>query len=83
MKPIEFDQARQDAMTALSVLRGNELIRLQVIDLLNCMEAAYQARTINCGDAELPKIRHGAEQIAKLRRALTEKEIKSVGLFLS
>lgn len=83
MKPIQFEEAKTAAMAALAVLRSSESTRLQVVAMLECMEAAYQARTLACSDNELAKIRAGADQVARLKRALTEKEIKSVGLFVS
>lgn len=83
MKPIQFEDAKTAAMAALAVLRSSDSTRREVIALLECMEAAYQARTMACSDNELAKIRPAADQVARLRRALSEQEIKSVGLFVS
>lgn len=82
MKPISFDEARSSALTALAHLRGNEAERLAVIELLDAMVATYQARLLECSDTEAPVIRIAAKQLVRLRSGLTEKEIKSVGLFL-
>lgn len=82
MKPVSFDEAKAAAMARLADIRGSESTRQLVLAWLDAMKAGCQARMLECGDAELTEIRIGGRQIDKLRRALIEKDIKAVGLFL-
>lgn len=82
MKPISFDEARSSALTALARIRGNDSERLAVLELVDSMLAGYQAKAAECPESELPIVRAAAQQLRKLRQGLTEKEIRTVGLFL-
>lgn len=82
MKPVAFDDARAAAMARLAEIRGSDSTRQQVLALLDAIKAGYQARALECGEQEVPDLRAGAKQIEKLRRALMEKDIKAIGLFL-
>lgn len=81
-KPIQFEEARSSALSALAVIRGDENTRLRVLDLVDSMLAGYQAKAVECTEAELPLVRAAAMQLRKLRTGLTEKELRTVGLFL-
>lgn len=82
MKPIQFDEARSSALSALAAIRSDESTRLRVLDLVDSMLAGYQVKAVECPDAELSAVRAAAQQLRKLRQGLTEKELRTVGLFL-
>lgn len=83
MKPIQKDEARSSALKALVAIRSDDSARCKALDLVEAMLATYQAESLSCTDADLPKIRMAADQLTRLKAGFTQQEVKHVGLFVA
>lgn len=66
-------------LTALREYRAGEQSRLMA-QMLDAMVAEYQERLVDCPESEIDRLRIAAQQLKRLRAALTAEDVSRVAL---
>lgn len=81
---IDAAQARKIALAQLTVVReyrANEQSKA-LVEMFDAMYLHYQARLVDCPEAEIPLLRAAARQLAFLRAALTTEDVARIALLV-